>query len=161
MAKRKQELVLLDTRCEIPYECYLDFCELNECEPQGDDSEDYWSYVSTQRQWDLEDFIESIKGDSDYWIITGSVGLWSGRRDIYQTMVYGFEDAIKKCLGREDYIKVIKKGSVVEVNTYHHDGSNCFELRALTAIGLDRFERRGEISIKNRENIKKLPEYLF
>lgn len=27
MAKRKQELVLLDTMCEIPYECYLDFCE--------------------------------------------------------------------------------------------------------------------------------------
>lgn len=162
MANRIEEQVLYDSTREIYYDKYVEDCVLNDIEPQGQESKDYYDFVSEQRNLYFEDFRYNLKSNSDYWIITGSVGLWCGRRKIIPTMVYGLWESILKCLGECNDTKVVKRGNVIEVNSYHHDGQDCFEIRALTELGKERYERHdGEISINNRENIKKLPEYLF
>lgn len=162
MAKRIKEQVLYDSMREISYDEYVEYCKENDIEQQGQDSEEYYDFVSEQRNLEFEYLYYNSESNSDYWIITGSVGLWCGRRGIMPTMVYGLWESISKCLGRCDDLKVVKRGNVIEVVAYHHDGRNHFEIRALTELGQERYERHdGEISINNRENIKKLPEYLF
>ena len=96
-----------------------------------------------------------------HWLITGSLGLWYGVRDIDMTYEKTLADAIKRCIGSCDDAIIKKRGSVIYVPGLHHDGRNHFEVRALSDIGINRLERNGEISIKNRRNFVTLPKYLF
>lgn len=162
MANRIKEQILYDSMREISYDEYVEDCELNDIEPQGQESEDYYDFVSERQNLDFEIFFYNLNSKNDYWIITGSVGLWCGRREIMPIMVYGLRESILKCFEKCDDVKVVKRGNVIKVDVSHHDGTDYFEIRALTELGKERYERHdGEISINNRENIKKLPEYLF
>lgn len=42
---KETNLVLCDTTIVPSYEDYKDWCEMNEVEPQGEDSNDYWEFV--------------------------------------------------------------------------------------------------------------------
>lgn len=148
----------LDTTRTPSYEEYIEWCELNETEPQGENSNDYWDYVDNTHELDCGDFWENHQY---YWLVSGTLGLWFGTRDIYQTMFNSLEDAIKKCLGDCNDAIIKKRGSVMYVTGLHHDGRNNFEIRALTDLGAERFERLGSISLRNRENIITLPKYLY
>ena len=95
-------------------------------------------------------------------VIVGSLGLWYGRRDITPTKCENFADAIYKCMGGcAEIQEVVKKGNRIDVTTAHHDGRNYYSIFFLTEIGADRLDRNGTISVNNRENIMKLPEYLW
>ena len=87
--------------------------------------------------------------------------MWFGERDIDMTHEKTLADAIKRCIGSCDDVIIKKRGSVIYVTGLHHDGRNHFEIRALSDIGIDRLERNGKISIKNRQNFVTLPKYLF
>ena len=82
--KQHVKFVLYDSREELPYEDYKGECEINGCEPDGEDSQDYWDWVCQTR----EDYWDDLKMNMcwskiDYpLIITGSLGLWDGRHDI-------------------------------------------------------------------------------
>jgi hypothetical protein len=57
------------------YEDYVDNCELNGVQPQGEDSNDYWYFVSDCRQMEWENFLLSLEhskiNTTYYWIISG------------------------------------------------------------------------------------------
>lgn len=157
--------VLLDTTYIPSYEEYVEYCEENESVPQGKNSHDYWDFVYRERECECDDLLGNLKYskvNNDYhWVISGTLGLWNGRREVYQTLVDNLESAIRQCAGECDYIVVKKRGSVIYISAMHHDGTNSFEIRALTDVGRDRLERNGTISLNNRENIVTLPKYLF
>jgi hypothetical protein len=161
-----KKYVLVDTSYTPSYEDYLCDCEANLTQPRGENSEDYWDFVSSYQQMEWEDFLLNLEGSktnkSYYWIITGKLGLWDGVKDIRPVKCDTLKEAILKCVEGLDSIKVEKKSNVIYITGVHHDGQNCFEIRALSNLGNDRFNRHsGHISINNKENIAKLPEYLF
>lgn len=156
---------LLDTTYIPTYDEYVELCVDISVEPQPENSKDYWGYVEREREMAMSDFFSNLEAvelnTQYYWLVTGSVGLWYGVRDIDMTYEKTLADAIKRCIG-SCYDAIIKKrGSVIYVSGLHHDGINHFEIRPLSGIGIDRLERNGEISIKNRQNFVILPKYLF
>lgn len=160
-----KEQLLLDTTYIPTYDEYVELCVDISVEPHPEDSDDYWDYADRTRAMNMSDFFSNLEyvelNTQYYWLITGTLGLWYGVRDIDMTLEKTLVDAINRCIG-SCYDAIIKKrGSVIYVTGLHHDGRNHFEIRALSDIGLDRFERNGDVSIKNRQNFVTLPKYLF
>jgi hypothetical protein len=157
--------ILLDTTFIPTYEMYVEFCEDNDKVPQNEESNDYWDFVEFEREIEVNDFFINLNGskvnNNHYWVITGSLGLWDGRKEIALVKCDTLFDAILKCVNSCDDFVVEKCGNKVCVTAMHHDGRNYFEIRALSDIGNDRFNRLGNISLNNRENLAKLEKYLF
>lgn len=165
MKKKIIEQVLCDTTRDVSYEEYLDYCRSNDEEPQDEESNDYREFCVKAQNWEWNDFMENLPyifGNDCHWMITGSIGRWNGRYDVYPTIESSLEDAIRACIGRDTMdVKVKRVGHTIVVVGLHHDGRNYFELHALTDKGVERFERHGEVSLLNRENVQKLPENLW
>lgn len=162
---KKNELVLFERDCytRADYELY---CMDNEIEFDETNDTDFYNWLYNQEQWDFEDMLDNCKYSKKFRniavVVEGSVGLWYGRREIEQTKCDNFIDAIYKCMGRSCEIdKVVKIGNKIEVTAIHHDGRNYFDIYFLTELGADRLERRGQVSTRNRENVMKLPQYLW
>ena len=162
MKKKIIEQVLCDTTREVPFEEYSDYCQDMDELPTEDG---YADYCSDARLWEWDDFMENLPymfGNDCYWMITGHLGLWNGTHDVYPTMEKSLEDAIRACIGRStDDVIIKRKDNMLIVVGLHHDGRNYFELHALTDKGVERFERHGEVSLLNRENVQKLPSFLL
>lgn len=160
------EVILFDSNREVTYDEYVAWRKECGHEPQGEESDDFHSYINSMREADWEDFQSNIEYSeicwSNYWAITGSLGLWCGRKEV-NCVVEGLNEAILTCIGRcNGDLKVTKKNSVVYVSFSHHDGTNYFELRALSPIGVERLMRHEVCpSLNNRKNILTLPKYLF
>lgn len=158
-------ITYLDTTRTVSYEEYVECCSLNGIEPHSENSYDFHDYVYHTHELECDDFWENLRyskiNHQYYWMVTGTLGLWFGTRDIHQTMFNSLEEAISKCLRECDDAIIKKRGSVIYINALHHDGRNNFEIRALTDLGAERFERLGSISLRNRENIITLPKYLY
>ena len=153
----KKVVVLYDSSEDFPYEDYVEFCEMNDIEPAGENSQDYWDWVSQTRSDYYDDLMSNLswtKIDSPV-MITGSLGLWDGKHDIFPVVVksdgYGkkFSDgytgydtpsmksAIQKCCDGRDTLNVEVKfedGKIV-VYAHHHDGCNVFEIHVLSEKG--------------------------
>ena len=161
---KKKEIIqtLLDTTVEVAYEEYASYCEEYEICPTADG---YFKYVSDYREIEWEDFWANLPymfGRDCYWMITGHLGLWNGTHDVYPTMEKSLEDAINACIGSSTLDVIIKrKDNRLCVVGMHHDGSNYFELTPLSDKGVERFERHGEVSLSNKENVLKLPDFLY
>lgn len=156
---------LLDTYNteHLNYEAYQDWCELNEIEPKGENSEAFYEWIADEIQNEIDDFFTNLEYSKFNLpcIVEGSVGRWNGRFDIEQTYFKDLESAIRACGDRCDYIIVRKNYSVIETTGIHHDGRNWFEIRLLTDLGQERWERNGKVSLNNRENVVTLPKYLW
>ena len=130
--------VLCDTTYIPDYMEYKEYCEANECEPQAEDSQDYWDYVSERRSMEYNDFITNMENSvqaNKPCLLTGSCGLWNGKHEIIS---YKFSDvfsAIKKVYGSCDDLIVKQEDGIIKVNALHHDGSNRFEIVPLTECG--------------------------
>lgn len=161
---KKNELVLFEKDCytKADYELH---CMDNEIEFDETNDSDYYDWVYQQEEWDFDDMLDNIKYSklNNYSVLVeGSVGTWRGRFDHEQTIFENFKDAIYACIGRSCEIsKVVKIGNRVEVTAIHHDGTNYHTLYFLTPLGEYRFEKNGKVSVKNRDNIIKLPKYMY
>ena len=132
---------------ELKYEDYVQMCEENEWPVHPEDSEGYWNDIwrVTEMEWD--DFKGNMaysKYDTARCMVTGTLGLWNGHPEITPILCNGVMEAIDKCLsGRsiEDWDITLVNGHI-EVNAYHHDGSNCFEIHLLSAKGEREVERK-------------------
>ena len=137
------KVTLCDTTYIPDYEEYKQHCEANEFEPQAEDSQDYWDYVSESRSLEYDDFILNMENSTQAnkpCLLSGSCGLWDGTHDI---MPYKFSDAlsaIKKAYGSCDDLIVKQEDGVIEVEALHHDGRNCFEIHPLTEYGKQALE---------------------
>ena len=167
--ENKNEFVIYDSQMELSYEEYVDYCETNEIEPHEDCSSEYYSWVSSMRQEYGEDLMQNIAWSKiDYpLLITGTLGLWDGRHEIYSVPVkssgYGkmystgyrgydvpsIKEAIEKCIRNSDILdyEVRYENGVIIVIAKHHDGVNRFEIHKLSqkgVRGMQAAENRGE-----------------
>ena len=86
----KKIFTLLDTTETFEYAAYVDFCEANEITPEPEDSNDYWEWVSEERRLNVDDFLTNLryaKINDEPVLITGTLGLWNGRKEIYPMLI--------------------------------------------------------------------------
>ena len=157
--KEKKIVVIYDSREDLPYEDYVESCEMNDIDPADEDSQDYWDWVSEKRNDYYDDMMGNLswtKIDSPV-MITGSLGLWDGKHEIFPIVVksdgYGrkfytsdyigyevpsLKAAVEKCCGGRDTLDVAVKFEEdrIVVYAYHHDGCNVFSIRLLSEKGL-------------------------
>lgn len=157
----KKIFTLLDTTETYEYSEYVDFCECNEITPEPEDSDDYWKWVSDERQRSIEDFLMNLRYarfNEEPVLITGSLGLWNGRREIYPMLIESSDyekrhngewkynnpallKAIEKCMNNMTDVKVEYANGEIVVHGYHHDGTNIFTINKLS--------KKGKISVFN------------
>lgn len=156
--KRMQpnKMTFIDTREEPLYSNYVEWCELNNLKPKKDTTEHFKKWQAREVEAWKEDFIENIswsKLDKPL-VITGELGLWDGKHEIKPLLVrsigYGerkrsdgtlcysmpaLRVAIEMCIeGADDYrVSWYDKG--IHIETWHHDGCNCFEIHKLNING--------------------------
>lgn len=160
-----KEILLCDTTYIPSYEDYKEWCYACGKEHCEEGSRDYLDFVEVSQRKEIDDLMENLNSSAInfryYWVVTESLVLWCGRRDIDKHMTNSLSDAIRLCVNHADDTIIKKRGSVIYVTALHHGGRNYFEIRALSEKGLDRLERNGDISINNRQNIVTVPKYLF
>ena len=161
---RKNEMTLFEKDC-YTREDYKLYCEDNGMDYDDTNDSDYYAWLADQENWDFEDMLDNCKYFKlkNYSVLVeGSVGTWRGRFEHEQTTFPDFKSAIYACMGRSCEIsKVVKIGNRVEVTAIHHDGTNYHTLYFLTPLGEYRFDKNGKVSVKNRDNIIKLPRYMW
>lgn len=138
--------VLYDSQAEYSYEDYCEYCEDNDIEPKGEDSDDYWDYVYESRDNDFDNFkdnMEYSKFKGQPCMITGSLGLWNGNPTIVPVLCDDIMDAIDKCLDNRFSFEceIVLNDGHIDVNIHHHDGTNCFEIWLLSKKGQREVER--------------------
>ena len=134
---------LYDSTCGYSYEEYLEYCEGNDIKPSPMDSMKFYEWCGMMRDWDWDDFksnMEYSKYANMPCMITGKLGLWNGTHDIKPEKENNLMDAIIRCYGSCNDIEVNLKDGYLEVNAYHHDGANCFEIHLLSKKGIERVE---------------------
>ena len=99
-------------------------------------------YDSTLEEYNnvLQDIKDSeITGN---YIITGSLGLWFGRRQIIPVGVFNTPyEAIMECCGSSDDLRIYTEAyNKLLVEAIHHDGVNKFEIRQLNTAGLKQYD---------------------
>ena len=132
------KVVLCDTTYIPDYIEYKEYCEENNCEPQAEDSQDYWDYVTEVRSMEYNDFISNMENSTQSnkpCLLTGSCGLWNGKHEIIPHKFSDALSAIKKAYGSCDDLIVKQEDGIIKVKALHHDGSNRFEIVPLTEYG--------------------------
>ena len=163
----KGHYTLVDTYNADEYysrEDYQEYRDMNEIEEDFDDFE-YFNWARDMMQEEIGFLMDNLKCDKKLKdtpvIVEGSLGLWWGQPNIEQRYFKNPINALFACMD-DAYDVVIKKaGHRLEVVNLHHDGRNYFTITFLTPLGEGRYLDHGKVSIKNRENFIKLPEYLF
>ena len=162
---RIKEQVLCDTTSIIEYNTYLEHCEINDIKPQGKYSNDFYSVNELYRLAEWYDLLINIRYSdvNNYkWVVSGTLGLWDSRSEIEPKLFNNLIDALSACFGKCDDIIITKSHSVINVTALHHDGRNYFNLRALSDLGEERANKYdGNISFKNKENLRTLDKWLF
>ena len=147
--KFKKEVTLIDTY-NVNYDDYLedfkDYCKINGYEIRGKGTEMKGLYLGGKvsfTEWvgscisdDAEDFwsgLRRVKNGSyiDYYVVTGSLGLWHGCRNGICETFNNLYDALSKCATDANDIIVKCDGNKISFDCMHHDGTNCFEIRRL------------------------------
>lgn len=91
-------------------------------------SRDYYDEIFDEAEWKLDQIL-----------VSGSLGLWYGRRNTY-FVTSSLKIAIAKCIDTGDGFKIYfdegyDKKEHLFISVSHHDGTNLFILYALTAKG--------------------------
>lgn len=98
-----------------------------------------WREMAKLREVDLEDELgnvdSAVKGHP--FVAVGTLGLWDGRPKV-SFIAKDFEDAYRQAMGRDcEYFRAWDENGRLMIDATHHDGTNSFELRALTDAGVD------------------------
>lgn len=150
-----------DSYTEQCFEDYLDECkeDLNLDWEKGNVA-DYIDWCNTMQELDFDDLMTSVKHshlNTYKAVVVGFVGTWQGDREIAPTICDNLLDAIYKCVDGAEIRRIERVNNSIEVDVYHHDGSDSLTIYLLSHLGEERLWRNGDVSIKNRENILKLP----
>lgn len=131
---------------DYPYEEYVKECEINGVEPGEPESDEFYEWCHWNTQENFECDLDNIKECKEYdvpVVISGTLGLWWGKPEIEPVEMDSVYKAIKKCMGQADYVEAFFTDGVIEVHSTHHDGTNCFTIKAkrgrlpyLYAIGI-------------------------
>lgn len=148
MKKKEMVYVLCDTTSTPSYDSYVEYCkECLGCEPSDENSEEYWDYVNEMNESEYVSMRENMAYSKQCQcpvIITGKLGLWDGKHEIYPVRCDTLYDAISECSKNADSVKVEYQDGVVRVHSYHHDGCNSYQIHKIS--------KRGEIVCSKWEN---------
>ena len=114
----------------LTYEDYLEFCEINEIEPEGEDSRDFYEWLGHENDIAWEDLEANLSYSkvSGPVSVCGHLGLWWGNPTIQPEKFDNLWDAIMACARDAwDVIITLDKG-VLKVQALHHDGRNVFTI---------------------------------
>lgn len=147
--KIKKEITLIDTYnvdCDNYVKDFKEYCEINDYVLRGKGHEMIGLYLGGQisfMEWvgqlisdDCQDFWNNLlrvkKGNYiDYYVVTGTLGLWNCRPQVYDTFESLYE-ACSKC-ATDAYDIIVKcDGQKIDFDCMHHDGTNTFEIRRIS-----------------------------
>ena len=139
-------------------EDYIDFCEVNGIEPGDED--DFYDWCAEETHCNYEADLENIKYCKAYnvpVVLTGTLGLWWGHPTINPERHESVIDALDRCIEGSggDVVIVQYEDGVINVEVRHHDGCNCFTIRALSKKGSEKKYAEYE-----EHDFKRLP-YLY
>ena len=140
-------------------EDYEEWCEMNGIEPT-DNEDDFFDYCAEETRDNYESDMDNIESCREYKVpvvVTGTLGLWNGRRKIMPERFESVGDAISQCISRSDSISMYAEyndGRIL-VDCYHHDGCNRFSIRALSKKGVAK-----QYAEYKEHDFKRLP-YLY
>lgn len=144
-------------------ESFVDYCTGCETEYDAESEADWLEWATYESESDIDAFIENVRYlyfDKPV-VVDGNLGLWDGRKEVEQTYFDNPIDAVYACINNANAVIIDKVGNHIEIISLHHDGRNYFTLTFLNGTGEDRFKRNGKVSVNNRENVFKLPKYLY
>jgi len=128
-------------------------------EPLGDDyDEAYFDWCAEETQANYEADMDNIEACKEYNVpvlITGHLGLWWGKPEIEPVREESVHNAIQKCLNGADTVTVEWEDGEIHVFAGHHDGCNCFTIRALSKKGIAK-----QYAEYKEHDFKRLP-YLY
>ena len=118
-------------------------------------SNDIWEFIQNQSDFEWDEFTRYLDKylEEDYYIATGTCGLWYGRVAGGKVLknINDFYDLLKDC----DYIKITDVGGHLMVQCSHHDGTNHYELRMLNDKGIE-YYHKNDYNFDRKELCEKL-----
>ena len=101
-------------------------------------------YLYNLAEEDFETTFGNMEGE---FVVCGTIGLWDGKREGYSTKLYNsIEEAIIGCNdGFYGNLCVTDEDGALLVDVSHHDGSNSFEIRELTAVGSEMWNNYADV----------------
>lgn len=156
--KINKEITVIDT-FNIDYSDWYDefkeYCEINhyELKGKGDNMEGlfmggkitFFEWVQDIISEDTLDFwsgLRRVKESeyNDYYVVTGSLGLWYGRKGGICETFNNLYDALSKC-ATDAYDIIVKcDGKKIDFDCMHHDGTNSFTIFRLSYDDYDKIE---------------------
>lgn len=154
---------LIDTADYPKYSEYVEYCEGNDVEPSIENSNDYWEYVTDMQIMYWNDMCDQLPEIPV--IVTGTLGLWNGRHTIIPEKFDTILEAVKKCTGNADEIKIVMENGVLIVHSEHHDGVNVYYIQKLTSAGINEISRiidnYEDIDEVKKEWVEPFEDYLY
>lgn len=118
------------------YKEYLEWCEVNNLDPDGRESWAFISWITEQENNDWNNLMESFDEHCQYsCVVLGKVGTWRGNFDIVPKRFDTLRYAISACVSECDYIVITLEDGVISVKSTHHDGTNEFTIHKLNDDG--------------------------
>jgi len=100
------------------------------------DAESFWEDIQLFDKEAVATYNWAEKGKIDGLLITGTLGLWDGRHNIYPVFCHTLEGALRKCWGQCDDFRVDIQNGVITAYAYHHDGRNVFTIRGVSTSSM-------------------------
>lgn len=102
-----------------------------------------YDYAVEESQRDTQEFwdgLHSAKESTyiDYYVVTGSLGLWDGRHSGICETFDNLYDALSKCSSDAYDIVVKYEDKALKFENHHHDGTNYFEVYNLSFDDYDK-----------------------
>lgn len=117
--------------------------------------QDYDDWLSDMSATYSDDFWSNATGAFDArqkgFVVTGTLGLWNGRPQVGNICLSeNIFDTIRTCFGDDiDDLQIDFEDGVIWVNAMHHDGTNSFAVRALSAKGIQWAERHPNFTLED------------
>lgn len=123
---------LASTSDEFEYAEYVDWCEVNNIEPQGEESDHFCQWCQEEASANYSDDLAQLKASKHLQgsvIVTGTIGRWNGTYEVAPVLFDSFSEAWAEMMGRDTLdVDVTYDTQCIHVTGRHHDASNFFEV---------------------------------
>ena len=142
----EREFTIYDSSRIIEMNKIIDYCNANEIAVPQEDSNEYWDICHYIYNWEWEDlerqFEHNKNFDNDNFMVTGELGLWTGKHTIIPKLFDSLWDALSSTINGMDDVKITFNNGKIKVFAYHHDGTNVLEINRLSAKGIKEVNRK-------------------
>ena len=141
----KRLFVGSDYTVEDYFEPYKEYCALNDLEI-NDPRYTIYHFLAEEKKNNLETLLSYFENHfkEEYFVITGELNLWNGKKRIVPVKVKSLSKAIDMCSNNADNISIYETNGHIEIWDFHHDGRNSFKIFALNDKGVNSL--RGDLN---------------